>query len=149
MQNQDFTIQPMQPDDTPHLLKIWLDASLIAHAFIGEAKLLEQRDLVEHKYLPMAETWVACSDEKPVGFISLLGNFVGGLFVHPDEQGSGVGRRLVTHAATLKGELMLEVYTANSSAVSFYTAMGFAEISRRDVDDDGLPLENARLRRPA
>ncbi len=91
---------------------------------------MEQRAQIEDKYLPNAETWVACVSDEPSGFISLL----------------GIGRQLIAHALSLKGELSLEVYTDNQQAMTFYAGLGFEELSRRPVDDDGYPFENARLR---
>ncbi|HRL23414.1 MAG TPA: GNAT family N-acetyltransferase, partial [Brevundimonas diminuta] len=106
---------------------------------------LEQQGLIESQYLPSAETWVACRGGRPVGFISLLDSFIGGLFVAPDQQGHGIGRALVAHALSLKGTLMLEVYTDNDQAMRFYEALGFREQSRRATDDSGLPFENAQM----
>lgn len=63
-----------------------------------------------------------------------------------DCQGAGIGRKLIHHAMDLKKELELEVYTDNNQAFVFYKALGFAEISRRAQDDEGLPFENALLR---
>lgn len=131
--------------DLQELSAIWFSASLKAHSFIGEARLRQQRLLIETKYLPSAETWVACRQGTPVGFISMLGHFVGGLFIAPDHQGLGIGRTLIGHALELKGELQLDVYTANEQAVAFYKALGFVEVSRRDEDDEGMPFENARM----
>lgn len=147
MINHDVVIRPYWPeDDLKKLSRIWLDASLLAHPFIGEQRLLEQRALIEDRYLPNAETWVACMGGQACGFISLLQNFVGGIFVSPDRQGLGIGRQLISHALDLKGELELEVYTDNRQAMSFYTRLGFQELSRRRLDDEGYAFENARLR---
>jgi putative acetyltransferase len=143
--NQDLSIRPYAADDTKRLVDIWYDASLISHAFIGEATLAVQRKLIEEQYLPIAETWVAVAESEIVGFISLLDDFVGGLFVDPQWQGKGIGRRLISHAAQLRGPLSLNVYTANEQAMGFYQSMGFQEVSRRAVDDDGHPFENAQL----
>lgn len=133
--------------DLAALSLIWFRASLEAHAFIGEARLSVHRQDVESIYLPKAETWVACIAGRPVGFISLLGNLVGGLFVDPDHQGRGVGAALVRHADALREVLELEVYTENAGALGFYKALGFLEISRRPTDNEGLPFENVMLRR--
>ncbi len=145
MTNENLAVRPFEATDTAELSKIWLDASRIAHPFIGERRLLEQRLLIEEQYLPRAETWVATVGRQPAGFISLLGTFVGGLFVSPERQGLGIGRKLASHALKLKGELTLEVYTENAQAMSFYQRLGFQEISRRSLDDEGFPYENARL----
>lgn len=141
-------IRPFAGDaaETRALSAIWLEASRRAHGFIGAARLDAQRALVETLYLPRAETWVADHDGAPVGFISLYGAFVGGLFITPSCQSAGVGRSLIAHARARKGPLTLEVYARNTRARRFYAAQGFREVSRRPVDDDGLPFENLLLR---
>ena len=147
MHNHDAVIRPFALEtDLKELSGIWLDASLLAHPFIGKQRMLEQRWLIEDQYFPNAETWVACLGDQPCGFISLLDTFIGGIFVAPDRQGLGIGRQLVAHALRLKGALELEVYTANQPAVAFYMGLGFREMSRRPLDDDGYAFENARLR---
>lgn len=146
MNNKSIDIRPFDAAaDTQILSRIWLDASLLAHPFIGTQRLREQQRLIEDTYLPLSETFVAAQAGDPVGFISLLDSFIGGLFVAPAQQGKGIGRRLIAHALDLKGELSLEVYTANEQAMRFYRSLGFLEVSRRSTDDDGLPFENARL----
>ena len=80
MKNADPSIRAYDEATDLHALSaIWFEASRLAHAFIGEQRLSEQRILIEEKYLPNAETWVACLDGAPVGFISLLDTFIGGL----------------------------------------------------------------------
>nr|WP_255563964.1 GNAT family N-acetyltransferase [Hyphomonas sediminis] len=83
--------------------------------------------------------------DEPVGFISLLDTFVGGLFVKPGLQGFGIGRTLVEHAIGRKAELQLEVYADNLQACDFYRRLGFQELSRRERDDQGLPFENVHM----
>ncbi len=146
MENQDIVIRPFDAaTDIERLSGIWLEASLKAHPFIGEPRLVEQRQLIEDEYLPQSETWVACHAGEAIGFVSLLDIHVGGIFVAPDRQGMGVGRMLIAHALQRKGQLSLEVYTANEQAICFYKSLGFSEVSRRDVDDLGYPFENAAL----
>ncbi|WP_444666848.1 GNAT family N-acetyltransferase [Cereibacter changlensis] len=147
MKNQTVVIRPFDAaTDIEKLSAIWLDASRLAHPFMGEQRLLQQRKLIEEEYLPKAETWVACRAGEALGFISLLDSFIGGIFISPDQQGQGIGRRLIAHALSLKGELSLEVYTRNEQAFGFYRMLGFREVSRRPNDDNGLPFENAHLR---
>jgi len=146
MKSLNVTIRPFEAvSDTEKLSRIWLDASLDAHSFVGKQRLLEQQRLIEEEYLPSVETWVAVCTGEPVGFISLLGSFVGGLFVAPGQQGQGIGRKLIGHALARKGELTLEVYLRNRQAVQFYEGLGFVEVSRRANDDSGLPFENAYM----
>lgn len=146
MDKNEVTIRAYAAADKKMLSSLWYQASLEAHGFLGEARLQEQRKLVEDIYLEKAETWVACLDGRPVGFIGLLDSFVGGLFVAPSAQGHGIGRRLIAYALALKGQLMLEVYADNARACAFYRQLGFREISRRPKDDDDLPFENILMR---
>jgi len=145
MKKMGVMIRAYRAADLEELSAIWFEASITAHAFVGEARLREQRLLIETVYLPNAETWVAIRDGEPAGFVSLLDDFIGGLFVSPRHQGAGIGRLLVSHALQLKGQLRLEVYTANSQAYAFYENLGFEEQSRRSEDDEGLPFENAQM----
>ncbi|KAB2678425.1 MULTISPECIES: GNAT family N-acetyltransferase [Hyphomicrobiales] len=146
MENTNFMIRPFDAaTDLKKLSSIWFEASMKAHPFIGEPRLIEQRRLIEEEYLPKAETSVACLDGEAVGFISLLGTFIGGIFIAPDRQGFGIGRKLIADALVRKQELSLEVYTDNEQAVRFYRSLGFQEVSRRVVDDFGFPFPNATL----
>lgn len=82
-----------------------------------------------------------------MALLGLLDSEIGGLFVAPEAQGTGVGRRLVEHAAALHGSLTLEVYEKNTGARGFYARLGFVEESRRvDEEYDEVML---RLTRPA
>ncbi|NUS69444.1 MAG: GNAT family N-acetyltransferase, partial [Ensifer adhaerens] len=135
MKNMDVMIRAYRPADLEELSAIWFEASITAHAFVGEARLREQRLLIETVYLPKAETWVAIRGGEPAGFVSLLDDFIGGLFVSPRHQGAGIGRLLVSHALQLKGQLRLEVYTANTQANAYYENLGFEDQTRRSEDD--------------
>ncbi len=146
MQNQSIMIRPFDAaTDVQALSGLWLEASLVAHGFLGAGLLHAQQRLIEETYLPMAETWVEESGGVPVGFVSLLDRFIGGIFVAPDQQGRGIGRALIGHVLARKGALTLEAYTRNIQAMRFYAGLGFREVSRRAVDDNDMPFENALL----
>lgn len=137
-------LRPATPADFPALSAIWLEASLRAHGFLGAARLRGQRRHIEEVHLPQAETWIA-GDPDPLGFVSLVGHFVAGLFVAPAAQRRGIGGMLVAKARALRGDLVLEAYAANAGALRFYRAQGFRETARRPVDGAGLPFETVRL----
>ena len=54
------------------------------------------------------------------------------LYVHPDQQGLGIGRRLLTEIVQLvEGDaLWLEHVDGNAAAAGFYRAHGFIEVER-------------------
>ncbi|HEY0574915.1 MAG TPA: ribosomal protein S18-alanine N-acetyltransferase [Pseudonocardia sp.] len=55
--------------------------------------------------------------------------------VHPDQQGRGIGRRLLTglleHADQLRATVFLEVRTDNEAALELYRAAGFERLGIR------------------
>lgn len=126
-------IRLMQEDDIEDVLQIWLLASEAAHSFVGcsfwAEKLGEMRDV----YLPQTENWVCEEENEVVGFLSLNGNRVEAIFVHPEKQGKGVGTALMRHAKSLKGDLELNVYAENESSVAFYQKEGF-QIAEEGVE---------------
>ena len=142
----DLQIRPYTPDDKSGLLSIWRVASEIGHPFFSNDQLDEQQKVVGEVYLPQAETWVAEYDGTPVGFIGMLGHFIGGLFVAPEAHGQGIGRALVTFVLERNGALELDVYALNESAIGVYRRLGFVEVERRSTDDNHQPFEVIRLR---
>jgi hypothetical protein len=53
MTSETIMIRPFDAAaDTQTLSEIWFQASLLAHPFIGEARLKEQKRLIEEKYAP-------------------------------------------------------------------------------------------------
>jgi ribosomal protein S18 acetylase RimI-like enzyme len=145
IQMTTISIRGYVPDDRAGLVKIWRAASEQAHHFLTMKQLDGQEILVRDSYLPQTENWVATIDDVPAGFIGLMGDRVGGLFVAPAWQGKGIGRMLVEDSLVRKGRLELEVYTSNTSARAFYERLGFVEVSRRSPDDNGLPFELIKL----
>lgn len=143
------TIRAYSSTDRDRLADIWLEASRVGHPFLSEADLLEQQAKVRDIYLPQAENWVVELDGKPAGFIGLIDDFIGGLFIDPSAHGHGLGKALVLHVAGLKGALDVEVYADNDAAVGFYRRLGFVETLRHDQDDEGRPLQVIRMHRLA
>lgn len=135
-----------KPADEAAAMAVWSAASKAAHPFIPGEGEGERARVVRELYLPNAETWVVDEDGDVVGLLGLLDSEIGGLFVRPDRQGGGWGRRMVDHAAALKGALTVEVFELNHRARVFYAAMGFVEIGRRLDEETGSVL--VRMARP-
>ncbi len=95
----------------------------------------------------MAETWVWESERRVVGFLTLLGNEVGAIFVAPGSQRAGVGHALMDHARTLRGELEVEIFEANLLGRAFYARYGFRLLHERIHEETGFPILRLRLDR--
>jgi putative acetyltransferase len=131
-------IRPYRADDLPSALVVWEAASAVGHPFLSEEFLAAERVKLARVYLPAAETWVWDDGGRLAGFISLVGNEVGGLFVDPALHGRGIGRALVDHARRLRGDLEVEVFRDNALGRAFYAACGFAELREGVHEETGL-----------
>ena len=140
-------IRSYQESDTEDILEAWYQASLVAHSFLSEDFLVEERQAIRDVYLPSSQTWVYEEAGRPVGFISLAGSEVGGLFVHPSMQRRGIGRALMDKARSLHETLELEVFAANSSGRAFYANYGFVPICQIIDDATGFPAIRLRYGR--
>ncbi|ETX28089.1 acetyltransferase [Roseivivax isoporae LMG 25204] len=126
--------------DLDTCLAIWRRASEVGHPFLDAATLDADAVLIRDVYMPAADITVAEDGGRVIGFIALLDDLVGGLFVDPGAHRRGAGRALVARALATRGRLAVEVYEANRSARAFYVACGFVETGRRERDDHDRPL---------
>lgn len=131
--------------DLDDLLEVWCQASLIAHHFMDDEFFAREHKAIQNDYLPITDTWVYELDGKVVGFISLLGQEVGAIFVHPAMQSKGIGRSLMDHARSLGGQLQLEVFKANRVGRTFYDHYGFEVVEEYFHEALGHPMLKMRL----
>ena len=81
------------------------------------------------------ETQVAVVGGRPVGHFTVKGNQLVHLFVEPDFQGVGLGRRLLAQGETLiaaNGHTDFELHARveNTSAIAFYETAGWTVTDR-------------------
>lgn len=118
-------IRPYRDNDLDGVLSSWENASKIAHPFLTPEFMESERHNIPNLYLPNAETWVAELGGAVIGFIALIGDEVGALFVDPAHQGGGIGRSLMDKACELRDDLELDVFEENSIGRKFYARYGF------------------------
>lgn len=122
-------IRTFSKTDMDAVLDVWLDASIKAHNFIVSDFWRSQLGSMRNIYLPSSEIWVHEKNGIVVGFFALLGDRLAAIFVAPDLQGLGIGKALISYAQSLRSNLSLTVYTANSASVGFYKSQGFNVIN--------------------
>ena len=112
------------------IINVWYEASSLAHPFL-EADFVEKakKDLRDI-YIPNTETWVYEDNNAVIGFISMLGNEIGGLFVLPNNHFKGIGTQLVNFIKESHSELDVEVFEKNAIGRAFYEKYGFVKINK-------------------
>ena len=95
--------------------------------------------------MPKAETWVYEQDSKIVGFIALIGNEVGAIFVHSNYQRRGIGKKLMDFAKSIRENLVLDVFKENRMGRAFYHKYGFKQIGEHVHEETGQKLLRLKL----
>ncbi len=138
-------IREYQPADLDDLLGVWEAASAVAHDFLDAKFLQQERHNIPNLYLPNAETWIWEVGGSVVGFIALIGNEVGAIFVDPSYHGTGIGRALMDKARTLREELEVEVFKKNAMGRAFYDRYGFELMQETVHEATGLTVMRLKL----
>jgi len=75
------------------------------------------------------------------GFMSLKKDTLAAIFVSPNEQRKGIGKKLILKAKQLRKNLNLTVYKENTDSVEFYKKSGFKIIDeQKDLHTGHLEL---------
>ena len=125
--NKSNMIREYEDKDLAELLDAWYSASMVAHAFLSEEFFEQERENIVSIHVPNAETWVYELDGIVIGFIALIENEVGAIFLDPKFHGRGIGRALMDHARNQRSELELDVFKENVIGRNFYKKYGFKE----------------------
>ena len=135
----DRCIRPYQSDDTEAVINVWLAAIEVAHPFLSDDFISREKDRVRDQHLRVAETWVFERNQRILGFIALMGNEVGGIFVDPSAQRNGIGKALMDFAVDRHGNLFLDVFKSNWLGRSFYEKYGFSIKHEHIHEETGQP----------
>lgn len=130
-------IREFKQDDTDALVDVWRAATALAHPFLPAEFVEQEAHNLRHVYFPNAETWTCEIDGQPVGFIAMVEDEIGGLFLDPALHGRGLGRAMVDFIRPRKGQLHLDVFERNAVGRPFYDRYGFREVGRYRHDGSG------------
>ena len=116
--------------DLEHIINIWYQSSSLAHPFLSTALMEKVKQDMTHLYIPNSETWVYEKEHEIQGFISMINNEIGGLFVLPKYHSKGIGTQLVNFVKTKHKTLEVEVFEQNKIGRAFYNKYGFKQITQ-------------------
>ena len=117
--------------DLGAVLTSWERATRLAHPFMTDEFIAKERKNTAEIYLPNTDTWVIEFDKEVKGFIALMGNEVGAIFLQPEFHGKGAGKALMDKAQELHGDLEVEVFKENLIGRKFYSRYGFEFLEQK------------------
>ena len=123
-------IRRREEKDNDEIMKVWYESSSLAHPFLEPDFVEKVKKDLREIYIPNTETWVYEDNTTVIGFISMLGNEIGGLFVLPNHHSKGIGTQLVNTIKELHHELEVEVFEKNVIGRAFYAKYGFVQMKR-------------------
>ena len=118
-------IRKYKQSDIDEILEVWYQASRMAHPFLDADFMGMEKRNIRDVYIPNTSTWVFEKEKLVLGFISMMGNEVGAIFVRPDYHGMGIGRRLMDFVSDFHDEMEVEVFERNNVGRAFYDKYGF------------------------
>lgn len=130
-------IRKHRKNDLDQILNIWNESSSMAHPFLKATFVQKVKEDMRNIYIPDSDTWVFENDKEVIGFISMIGNEIGGLFVVPESHGSGVGTKMLDFISKKHELLEVEVFEKNNIGRSFYKKQGFNLDSKYDHTESG------------
>ena len=133
-------IRQYENSDLEAVLSAWERATRLAHPFMTEEFIAQERINTAEIYLPNTDTWVIGTDDQVIGFIALMGNEVGAIFLQPEYHGQGAGRALMDKAQEIHGDLEVEVFKENSIGREFYSRYGFNQLEEKFHEPTGQQL---------
>lgn len=133
-------IRKYKSSDLEPVLSTWESATRLAHPFLTDDFISQERLDIVNVYMPNTETWVLEVNGNVKGFISLMKNEVGALFMQPDCHGKGFGKALMDKAQELHGDLVVKVFKENAIGRGFYSSYGFEQLEETLHEPTGQHL---------
>lgn len=96
----------------------------------------EDRRYFEGEVYDNSSLYGVHEDQVLMGFVGLKPGWIEKLYILPQYQGRGLGRRLLDFAKAQDTELRLWTFERNHRARRFYEANAFVEIERTDGSDN-------------
>lgn len=140
MMNRNKTITLSTSEDYKELLLLWEASVRSTHHFLTEADIRFYKELVPQYFPAVALHIIRNQQGKIAAFIGLSDETIEMLFVHPQEQGTGLGKQLICFATQEKGVRKVDVNEQNTEALHFYRHMGFQVIGRDETDSSSKPF---------
>ena len=135
-----FKVDIVQKSEYPILVEVWEASVRATHDFLKEEDIRYFRPLILNTYLDAVELRCARNGQGEIlGFMGVSDNNLEMLFIHPNNRGMGIGRKLLDHAIDKLEVQKVDVNEQNKQAVGFYEHYGFKVVGQSALDASGKP----------
>lgn len=111
----------------------------ICSAAFVEAHTTERQMAYISSEIIKGKSFFVLTDNVPVAVVSINGNDIADLYVHPSYQHQGYGTKMLQYAiAQCPGQPSLCVLNTNTRAIAFYMRFGFKPTGKRNLLSDTL-----------
>ena len=134
-----FTAENRNDDLINQLVDVWEKSVKATHLFLTVDGINEIKEYVPQAIKNVKTLVIGMSGETPVAFMGVENGRLEMLFVHPDNIGQGIGKKLLLHGIQ---ELNINEVTVNEQypqATGFYKHLGFETYRRTPLDEAGMP----------
>lgn len=137
---ESFKIDLVEKSEYGTLVEVWEASVRATHHFLKEEDILYFRPLILNTYLDAVELRCARDNQgKIIGFLGVADHNLEMLFIHPNNRGMGIGKKLLDYAIIALQVLKVDVNEQNGQALGFYLKQGFEVVGRSALDGSGKP----------
>lgn len=113
--------------DYDELIQLWEASVRSTHHFLTEDDIQYYKPLIRNEYFRAVELYIIRDrkTEQITAFMGLSDELIEMLFVHPAQQGKGLGKTLLEYAIREKKMQKVDVNEQNTQALHFYQNRGF------------------------
>jgi len=112
---------------------VWLRSGQAEYQYLVQFQKLNQssaKDVFRRLIQDKCKIWVFELNDDVIGFMALDRNYIDRLYIDPENQGQGIGSRLIEYAKEMYPDgLVLNTHLQNTRARLFYEARGFKVVS--------------------
>ncbi len=137
---KSFKIDIVQKSEYETLVDLWEESVRATHHFLKEEDIHYFRPLILNTYLDAVELRCARNKQGQIlGFLGVVEQNLEMLFIHPENRGMGIGKKLLDYAIIALQVEKVDVNEQNEQALGFYRNQGFEVVGRSALDGSGKP----------
>lgn len=123
-------IEPLDSSDLETISQIWLMSNLDTHDFIEKEHWLNNYSFVK-KAFSSATIYAYYSDNKIVGFLGIINEYIAGIFILQDYRSLGIGTQLLKAIQSTHTKPTLDVYQKKYASTKILSKERFSHSTRK------------------